>query len=147
MNEKATSSNGATCWRMCYLHAPVSVPTHEVLAIGRVLDTCDVVLVSGQCHHLVDHDTLVDRRTERCSRPQQDTSDQLRCANKECISMILVPATIVKKGRVLYSAVSSLLDRSKCFTRFIPRWQTCSFRHQLGFSGKHSSQAAIMRKD
>ena len=26
-------------------------------------------------------------------------------------------------------------------------WQTCSFRHQLGFSGKHSSDAAIMRKD
>ena len=26
-------------------------------------------------------------------------------------------------------------------------WQTCSFRHQLGFSGKHSSQAAITRND
>ena len=25
-------------------------------------------------------------------------------------------------------------------------WQTCSFRHQLGFSGKHSSQAAITRQ-
>ena len=28
-----------------------------------------------------------------------------------------------------------------------PPWQTCSFRHQLGFSGKHSSHAAIMRND
>ena len=26
-------------------------------------------------------------------------------------------------------------------------WQTCSFRHQLGFSGKHSSHAAITRND
>ena len=25
-------------------------------------------------------------------------------------------------------------------------WQTCSFRHQLGFSGKHSSQAAIAQR-
>ncbi len=30
---------------------------------------------------------------------------------------------------------------------FCPPWQTCSFRHQLGFSGKHSSDAAITRKD
>ena len=37
------------------------------------------------------------------------------------------------------------LDRSKRFTLFLP-WQTCSFRHQLGFSRKHSSHAAIMRK-
>ena len=26
-------------------------------------------------------------------------------------------------------------------------WQTCPFWHQLGFSGKHSSHAAITRKD
>ena len=26
-------------------------------------------------------------------------------------------------------------------------WQTCSLRHQLDFFGKHSSQAAITRKD
>ena len=37
------------------------------------------------------------------------------------------------KGMFLYSAVSSPLDRSKRFTLFLP-WQTCSFRHQLGFS-------------
>ena len=29
---------------------------------------------------------------------------------------------------------------------FIP-WQTCSFRYQLDFSGKHSSHTAIMRED
>ena len=26
-------------------------------------------------------------------------------------------------------------------------WQTCSFRHQLGFSGKHSSHAALRAKN
>ena len=46
----------------------------------------------------------------------------------------------------LYSAVSSPLDRSKRFTLFLP-WQTCSFRHQLGFFRKHSSDAAITRDD
>ena len=30
---------------------------------------------------------------------------------------------------------------------FCPPWQTCSFRHQLDFSGKHSSHAAITRND
>ena len=29
---------------------------------------------------------------------------------------------------------------------FFPPWQTCSFRHQLGFSGKHSSDAALRAK-
>ena len=41
------------------------------------------------------------------------------------------------KGLFLYSAVSSPLH----FTS----WQTCS--HKLGFSGKHSSHAAITRED
>ena len=45
----------------------------------------------------------------------------------------------------LYSAVSSPLDRSKRFTLFLP-WQTCSLRHQLGFSWKHSSHAAIAQR-
>ena len=55
--------------------------------------------------------------------------------------------TRVKPGNqlvFLYSAVSSSLDRSKRFTRFLP-WQTCSFQHRLGFSWKHSSLAAIKR--
>ena len=46
------------------------------------------------------------------------------------------------KGMLLYSTVSSPLDRSKSFTLFLP-WQTCSFRHQLGFSWKHSNHVAI----
>ena len=49
-------------------------------------------------------------------------------------------------GMFLDSAVSSPLDRSERLTLFLP-WQTCSFRHQLDFSGKHSSHAAIMRED
>ena len=43
------------------------------------------------------------------------------------------------------SALSSPLDRSKRFTRFLP-WQTCSFRYQLGFSWKHSSNTAIAQR-
>ena len=42
--------------------------------------------------------------------------------------------------------VSSSLNRSKRFTLLLP-WQTCSFRHQPGFSWKHSSHAAITRND
>ena len=49
-------------------------------------------------------------------------------------------------GMFLYSAVSSPLHPSKRFTLFLPR-QTCSFRHQLGFSGKHSSHVATTRND
>ena len=37
-------------------------------------------------------------------------------------------------------------DLSERFISFI-LWQTCSFRHQLNFSGKHSSKAAIARED
>ena len=34
----------------------------------------------------------------------------------------------------------------KALYTFCLPWQTCSFRHQLGFSGKHSSQAPITRQ-
>ena len=45
----------------------------------------------------------------------------------------------------LYSGVSTPLDRSRRFILHI--WKTCSFRHQVNFSGKHSSHAAITRED
>ena len=45
----------------------------------------------------------------------------------------------------LYNALSSPLDHSKLFTLH-PR-RTCSFRHQLDFSLKHSRHAAITRND
>ncbi len=35
----------------------------------------------------------------------------------------------------------------KALYTFCLPWQTCSFRHQLGFSGTHSSEAAITPKD
>ena len=54
--------------------------------------------------------------------------------------------TFITKGVFSYIEVSSPLDRSKRFTLFL-LWQTCSFRHQLDFSGKHSSHAAIRRED
>ena len=55
-----------------------------------------------------------------------------------------LPCFDLKKGKdmFLYSAVSSLLDRSKRFTLHT-LWQTCSFRHQLDFSGKHFSHNKI----
>ena len=46
----------------------------------------------------------------------------------------------------LYSVVSSPLDRSKRFILFLP-WYSCSFRHELGFSWKHSSHAEITGND
>ena len=58
------------------------------------------------------------------------------------IFFILINKKIKGKGMFVYSAVSSPLDFSKRFNLFLP-WQTCSFRHKLGFSWKHSSHAAI----
>ena len=54
---------------------------------------------------------------------------------------------IVKKGKgmVLYSAVSSLLDRSKRFTLSSPGIPVHSDT-VLGFSWKHSSHAAIAQR-
>ena len=56
----------------------------------------------------------------------------------------LVQEMIMDKNVFIYSAVSSLLDRSKCFTLFLP-WQTCSLRHQLDCSGKHTSILAMLQ--
>ena len=50
-----------------------------------------------------------------------------------------------KKGMVLYSAVSSPLDRSKHFTHSSPGRPVHSDT-VLGFSGKHSSHAAIAQR-
>ena len=52
------------------------------------------------------------------------------------------PAATVKVKVCLYIAQYPV--HSKRFTLSFP-WQTCSFRHQLGFSGKHSSDAANTR--
>ena len=51
------------------------------------------------------------------------------------------------KGRFLYSAVSSPLDRSNCFTHVAFPDRPVHSDTVLGFSGKHSSQAAITRQD
>ena len=51
----------------------------------------------------------------------------------------------VKKGMVLYSAVSSPLDRSKRFTLSSPGRPVHSDT-VLGFSWKHSSHAAIAQR-
>ena len=42
----------------------------------------------------------------------------------------------------IYRSIQSVGPLKALYT-FCPPLQTCSFRHQLGFSGKHSSHAAI----
>ena len=59
-----------------------------------------------------------------------------------CFSSFWQEQPRLKKVKVCL--LSSSLDHSKRFTLFCP-WQTCSFRHQLSFSSKHSSHAAITR--
>ena len=53
---------------------------------------------------------------------------------------IKVKVVFIKRG------IQSVGPLKALYTFCLP-WQTCSFRHQLGFSGKHSSDAAITRKD
>ena len=49
------------------------------------------------------------------------------------------------KVRFLFNAVSSSFARSK---RFTPHpWHTCSFRHQLDFSGKYSTIPTAMKSE
>ena len=52
------------------------------------------------------------------------------------------------KCMFLCSAVSSPLDRSKPFLKYnVPSWHTCSFRHQLYFSGKNSAMLHLLCED
>ena len=48
---------------------------------------------------------------------------------------------------ILYGAVSNPLDRSKRFALFARPGRPVHSDTVLGFSGKHSSYAAIMRND
>ena len=64
-----------------------------------------------------------------------------------CIAWALQWASCNKKGVFLYSACIQSVGPLKTCALYFTAWQTCSFRHQLGFSGRHSSQAAIMRED
>ena len=50
------------------------------------------------------------------------------------------------KVRFIQRSIQSIGHSNSKRLHFTP-WQTCSFRHQLGFSGKHSSDAAITRED
>ena len=53
-----------------------------------------------------------------------------------------------KKVKVVFiqRSIQSVGSLKALYTFCLP-WQTCSFRHQRSFSGKHSSQAAITRQD
>ena len=49
-----------------------------------------------------------------------------------------------------YIAVSSPLDHSKRFifkSLYFSPWQTCSFQHQIDFSGKHSAMLQLLHED
>ena len=80
-------------------------------------------------------------------------TDMLRCGNVQCKnrahseSIDKMCSDIIKKGKgmVLYSAVSSPLDRSKRFTLSSPGRPVHSDT-VLGFSWKHSSHAAIAQR-
>ena len=50
-----------------------------------------------------------------------------------------------KKVVFIQHSIQSVGPLKALYTFCLP-WQYCSFRHQLGFSGKHSSHAAIRAK-
>ena len=53
------------------------------------------------------------------------------------------PHLLGKKVNVCF--IQSVVPLNALYTS--PPWQTCSFRHVLDFSGKHSSHVAITHKD
>ena len=63
-----------------------------------------------------------------------------------CLSTVSNIMIILSKGS-FYIAQYPVRCTAQSALHFCPPWQTCSFRHQLGFSGKHSSDAAITRND
>ena len=77
----------------------------------------------------------------RCPIPPRSSVCMVCVVHIQCIHVCM--STKVKV--VLHSAVSSPSDRSKRYPLVGLPWQTCSFRDELGFSGKHSSHAAITR--
>ena len=62
------------------------------------------------------------------------------------IGMRLDTDCILKKGVFIWRSIQYVGPLKALYT-FCPPWQTCSFRHQLGFCGKHFSHAAITRND
>ena len=79
-----------------------------------------------------------------CQRRLQE--GRLLSSTQSCfhyVTFLFVPRS--KKGMVLYSAVSSPLDRSKRFTLSSPGRPVHSDT-VLGFSWKHSSHAAIAQR-
>ena len=66
----------------------------------------------------------------------------------KCKCLHIGPGNTKGKGKgSFYIAQYPVRWTAQSALHFCPPWQTCSFRHQLGFSGKHSSDAAITRKD
>ena len=53
----------------------------------------------------------------------------------------------LKKVKVWFCVTQYAMRLTTPSTLHFTFWQTCSCRHQLNFSGKHSSHAAITRED
>ena len=68
---------------------------------------------------------------------------------RHALSLSLVTPGSHKKSNLrvcfIWCSIQSVGQRKALYIFCPPPCQTCSFRHQLGFSGKHSSHAAIMR--
>ena len=60
------------------------------------------------------------------------------------LQIIISQVKVKKVCLYIYSAVFSQLDRSNRFTFFATPWHTCSFRHELGFSGQNQEQLGLI---
>ena len=94
--------------------------------------------------------TASDRWRRRCSRastsrpnPRWNASGWWSCRWR---SPSCCKRNIKKVKACFYIALYPVRWTAQSVLHFTP-WQTCSFRLQLDFSGKHSSHAAITRND
>ena len=72
-----------------------------------------------------------------------DRSKEASLPARASVDVLLVPV----KSSFYIAQYPVRWTAQSAFTFCPPPWQTCSSRHQLGFSGKHSSQAAITHED
>ena len=133
---------------ICDVRKPPLIPTLDTLLFRPILwRLCSYVVPNhvNCCTNDVAWHELPGNLTEARRRGTLD--NKVRCVSaifsKECYQNIKVK--VKGKGMVLYSAVSSPLDRSKRFTLSSPGRPVHSDT-VLGFSWKHSSHAAIAQR-
>ena len=69
----------------------------------------------------------------------------VKCVARPCEVCCVVLCHMIKVKVWFYIAQYPVRRTAQGTIHFTP-WQTCSFRHQLGFSWKHSSHAAIAQR-